>query len=553
MTTTRPALHQPDGFSLIEAVASIGLVTVGLLGLAAVFVQGARMLASSQADFVVKGKAAEAVESVFAARDMRVLSWDAVRNVAGDTGSDNGVFLDGPHSLREPGPDGLVNTEDDGDLQQLATPGPDNILGTGDDELMPLDGYTREIEIRDEGINLRRIRVIMTYPSGGCDTSVHPDLVDLVLLVADGRRHEGDPSVSMGTAGRPERRPGGIVRRLRQSEAGFTLMELLMATSLTLVVMALTLGSVNDARMASELGTMVLETNQNLRAGMNFMTRDLIQSGDGIPTGGIPIPSGPGTIPVNRPGPDPNLTFPSEPVMHAVTPGARLGPIVNGQQTDVITVLYADRHLRLDEYPLAGIASGGQQATVDSRTDITAVGNGIKVGDLILFSNAVGNAIQTVTSVTTNQTLRFDPGDSFSLNQPTAGQGSIAQLQSGGSFPPTTATRINMVTYYVDAVTNPEHPRLVRHKNFDSARPIAMIVENLQIAYDLSDGSQTLNTDLVNIEEPMSPNTPAQIRKLNLFMAARSAEIDPKTRRLYRTNLATQVSLRNLAFVDRYE
>lgn len=167
MQSRRSTLSGDAGFSFMEAAAGLGVVTVGLLGLAAVFGQGVGMLTSSRADFIVKEKAAEAIESVFSARDMRVITWAQVRNVQGASAADDGIFLDGPQPLRDAGPDGLVNTEDDGGLEQLATPGPDDILGTPDDELMPLDGYTREIEIRDENQNLRRIRVIMSFEAGG--------------------------------------------------------------------------------------------------------------------------------------------------------------------------------------------------------------------------------------------------------------------------------------------------------------------------------------------------------------------------------------------------
>ena len=42
--------------------------------------------------------------------------------------------------------------------------------------------------------------------------------------------------------------------------------------------------------------------------------------------------------------------------------------------------------------------------TVDARTTITGA-DGIKVGDLILFSNAQGNAMQMVTGVNGTQTV----------------------------------------------------------------------------------------------------------------------------------------------------
>ncbi|MBI1872819.1 MAG: hypothetical protein HYS05_02885 [Acidobacteria bacterium] len=152
----------PDaGFTMMEAVFALGIVAVGLLSLLAAFAQGMTMLASSQPDFIAKEKAAEAIESVYAARDTHVLSWAQLQNVA-----NNGVFLDGPQPLRDPGPDGLINTGDDGELQRVVSPGPDNLLGTADDVWTPLDGYTRDIRIRDEALNIRRLTVTVTYRIG---------------------------------------------------------------------------------------------------------------------------------------------------------------------------------------------------------------------------------------------------------------------------------------------------------------------------------------------------------------------------------------------------
>jgi hypothetical protein len=154
-----------SGFTMIEAVFALGIIAVGLLGLLAAFVQGMTMLASSQPDFIAKEKAAEAIESVYSARDSHVLTWAQLQNVIG-RGGDGGVFLDGAQSLRDPGPDGIVNTADDGAIQRVITPGPDNVLGTADDVWTALEGYTREIRIRDEGLNLRRVTVTVTFRLG---------------------------------------------------------------------------------------------------------------------------------------------------------------------------------------------------------------------------------------------------------------------------------------------------------------------------------------------------------------------------------------------------
>ena len=153
------------GFTLIETMVSLGLLTTGMLSLAAVMSLGLRQMSTSSADVVMVQKATEAIENVFTARDARILTWSQIRNV-----EDGGIFLDGSQALRDPGADGLINTSDDGDLEQAELPGRDNLLGTDDDEVVRLDTYTREIEITDLSPGLRQIRVIIRYGAGESTT-----------------------------------------------------------------------------------------------------------------------------------------------------------------------------------------------------------------------------------------------------------------------------------------------------------------------------------------------------------------------------------------------
>lgn len=153
-----------SGFTLVEALVAMGITVVGVMALGAAMTFGTRMLIGGQGQMTARLRAAEAVESVFKARDSRVIGWDQIRNQIG-AGADNGVFLDGPREVRNPGADGLINTADDGAVEEVITPGLDGLLGTADDVRTPLTGYTREIEIRDIGPNLRRIRVIVRYRS----------------------------------------------------------------------------------------------------------------------------------------------------------------------------------------------------------------------------------------------------------------------------------------------------------------------------------------------------------------------------------------------------
>ena len=155
------------GFSLVESLVSIGILSFGLLAIAAAFLQGAVQLSGSHLDVLAREKAAEAVESVFTSRDTRTIQWAQIRNVEGEFGGAGGIFRDGPRPLTRAGADGLVNTADDPvDLETLIMPGPDGLLGNADDISRPLNEFTREVQIRDVSLTLRRLTVIIRYRVG---------------------------------------------------------------------------------------------------------------------------------------------------------------------------------------------------------------------------------------------------------------------------------------------------------------------------------------------------------------------------------------------------
>jgi hypothetical protein len=161
-------LQSDGGFSLVEVVVASGVLVAGLLSLASVFALGMVHMAGSSPGIIAREKAREAVESVHTARDTGDLPWAKIRNTPAP-----GVFVTGEQDLKTAGPDGLVNSADDGpDLEVLA--GDDNTFGTDDDQ--PLVDYKREIQITNlfaDGSttvvnpNLRQIRVIIRYKVAG--------------------------------------------------------------------------------------------------------------------------------------------------------------------------------------------------------------------------------------------------------------------------------------------------------------------------------------------------------------------------------------------------
>jgi hypothetical protein len=88
----------------------------------------------------------------------------------------------------------------------------------------------------------------------------------------------------------------------------------------------------------------------------------------------------------------------------------------------------------------------------------------------------------------------------------------------------------------------------MRREGFKTARLVAQGVENLQMTYDIVDG--TVNP--TNQVDAVSPYSPSQIRKVNLFLGRRSETRSLQTGRVARSSVATQVALRSMSFMDRY-
>src|SRR5262249_12627436 len=159
---------------------------------------------------------------------------------------------------------------------------------------------------------------------------------------------------------------------------------------------------------------------------------------------------------------------------------------IDGQVTDIVTVLMTDPALpvlTLNATPAvagqATLAADGSSLNVGpNNTWITDPAAGVKAGDIIMFTNAVGTAIQTVTATDGNAVVSFGVNDALQLNQRAAAQGSITQMLPA-PIPQTSAQRVLLVTYYVDNVTTPGVPRLARRINAFPGQALAGVVEDL--------------------------------------------------------------------------
>jgi prepilin-type N-terminal cleavage/methylation domain-containing protein len=375
-------------------------------------------------------------------------------------------------------------------------------------------------------------------------------------------------------------------------QRGFTLIELMVSMGIVVSVVAIATDALMQAEHVTTMVAYEANTQENLRAGMHFMVRDLTQAGEGIPQGGISLPYT-ATSAVNRPGTA--TTFPAAYItLPAITPGSQIGQLatsinpatnatLTGIATDVINIIYADNVLvdtaghYLYSYPVvqaapsAPVCAGTISATGASVTlapacfTMPGVTNPITTGNLIMFHNQNGTALEYVTSVA-GPTINFAGGDPAGLNQTGLANGTVAKLATApGVFPPTTITRVWMVTYYINSTTatDPQLIRQVNYPNYPAAAPanppqaIADDIENLSFSYDITDSTDpagTYTNGPGNALAPVLPDTPAQIRAVNVFLAGRSeyAYTPQTTPQFLRSNLSTQVSIRSLSFTNQF-
>jgi prepilin-type N-terminal cleavage/methylation domain-containing protein len=356
------------------------------------------------------------------------------------------------------------------------------------------------------------------------------------------------------------------------SQAGFSLVELLIAMAVTTLIMGVTMAGLSDAMRANDIMVQVTTMNNGLRVAMDLMVRDLLQTGSGLPKGHvILVPSG-GEL-IRRPGP-PGTAYTNNAGdlnIAAVIPGDSLGPTINDIPTDIITILTADNNFT--DVNVTAVTS--TSVTVAAGINLAAGVDRVTRGQLMMITKGTATTLVQVTGVDAGtRVLTFAVNDSLRLNQTGGGiagnlQTLIAQAPTGAAGPAATrVTRIRMITYYLDDTTTPGHPRLVRRINngsptvFDNTlgTAVALEIENLQFSYDINDGGNNpSNVEFVPDDftgaGACNPDecSPTQIRKINITMTARSQDAAIPGRRGHRNTLMSQVALRGMALVNDYQ
>lgn len=365
-----------------------------------------------------------------------------------------------------------------------------------------------------------------------------------------------------------------------QSKRGFTLLELMVSMALGLIVMAAMASLFKTGMNSTMLVTQRAETQQNMRAAIDLMVKDISMAGAGLPSGGVQLPLSGGAT-VAKFGCDQsgtchvvNHSYPTNNYMYGIIPGFNNGveagavipaapaPAIN----DSITVIYCDYNFPLWEYyvtfPTApdgtSINLTPNPAYVPAPLLPNAAG-GIQVGDLILLNGINGViAVGEATGVSATS-ISFAQLDALNINWTGATHTNNVYAVSGGAgytFPPPanttqgTAYRLYAVTYYLTVPAAGQSPRLMRQVNGLAPVPVADDIINLQFAFDTYN-SDTNALDANQINPLGVGESPNLIQKVNIAVMGQSLiNNGNKSQNMY---LATSVSARNMAFRNSYQ
>jgi prepilin-type N-terminal cleavage/methylation domain-containing protein len=334
---------------------------------------------------------------------------------------------------------------------------------------------------------------------------------------------------------------------------GFTLIELLVAMTISLLLFALALTLAQQLNNTADVVGSMSDVNENVRAAVNMVSRDLSQAGQNIPVGGIPLPYGGTAKAINRPGPG-SLTYTttgSTLSLPVLTPGYALGPTqgsgANAISTDIVTIIGVNQFSGFNQTAVSGSPTvSSSQATI---TVSTAAAGFIAPGNLVMLTNANASCLLAVSSVNAaTGVITFKNNDTtydlLGVNQFSGpNSGTINQLQTAGNgnWPAIMAYPISMTTYYLDTSTP---RRLMKEIIMGTAQPMALGINVMTITYTCSSTPTPITT--------RSPSSPSTIQKVAVTMIGETDHQNHANAQWYSKSITNSVAIQNLDFYNKY-
>jgi prepilin-type N-terminal cleavage/methylation domain-containing protein len=382
--------------------------------------------------------------------------------------------------------------------------------------------------------------------------------------------------------------------RTLKAQRGFSLLELLVASSIGLIVMAAMTSLFKTGMDASFTVAQRAETQQNVRAAMELMAKDISLAGAGLPSGGLQLVTGGGAtlskFACNQAGTcyvpgglyppsgagTPNYMYAIEPGFNTGVQGGAAIAAAPGQINSSITSIYCDYNFPLTNFTFTfPNATSSTVAVINGAVqpnNIQAAG-GLNTGDLILFTvstpgngktasgtSLVQNAavVAEITGIPNANTINFAVADALNFNQAggaaTTNNLATVAANAAGAGAQTTACRLNAVTYFLQvppAGGTVQNPRLMRQVNGLNAVPVADNIINLQFTYDVI--NSVTGTVVANQQDPIGAgSSPSLIQKVNIWIMGSSLSTGTGGKKSQSMYLATSVSTRDMSFCNSY-
>jgi prepilin-type N-terminal cleavage/methylation domain-containing protein len=243
------------------------------------------------------------------------------------------------------------------------------------------------------------------------------------------------------------------------SQAGFSMIELIVALTVMLMVVGAVFSLARDSMKVAATTYEMTDAQQNMRTAQEFINRDLMNAGDGLESisyirvpqsfvtsyvtlNPVTDPATPGIINLGIFTTDNNV-----PANTAVT--GTVPAMIIRTASDRQTIMEQDREFLFNNLNSIGLAPtainpAGSVITIPAGDPMTA----FTQGEVYFLTSSAGGAFCTITSInTSSRQLSFVASDPYNLNQPGA-VGNIWAI-SGGRTLATSLQRMKIIQYYV--------------------------------------------------------------------------------------------------------
>lgn len=354
--------------------------------------------------------------------------------------------------------------------------------------------------------------------------------------------------------------------RLRHSEQGFSLLELIIAMVIFIIVTATIFGLMQVGRVDRNRSSRRSDVMKNARVALHLIGRDALNAGFGYHRRGAVVPDNFLQTQLGLPA-DANT---DRDMLTSVIAGNNLLTntlLASPGKTDTIAFAYRDINFNGGQtMELQNVAAPSGSPTVARLTTKSATGaQNAQKYDLYLVESPTSQIATMATNIAATNLIDAAPGDPLGINQALNGTGSAGSvLRKCTSSSDTncttfvaTAKKFNLVSYKVK--TDGTLVRIIYGNNTGAASdqqvqelPLAYNVEDLQFEYVLENGTVTDNpaagSDGVFGTSDDDNEDFNLIRQITVTIKVQSTELDEMTKKPTTITLTATFTTRNLEY-----